>query len=444
MMKKQTIDKILMGLAFALLLTVISIALLKHGQTSVAGVKMQERKLRNLNALSTVKNLDEKRSSESTTRRSETPTSTKTEKVTETTQQESKKAKQSSASSESQKSTIVASSIQTTTTQTSTVIESSSQAQLANYAFSEEELNLNGFEAEQSKSQAEESWIAESIAQSEAEAESVFLEQYALESSRIEESQSIEYSEALASEVLASEEASISLEAAIAAQEAEIASSIEASRIAEEESIAAEAEASRIAEEESVAEASRIAAESAAKAAQESSTEAEPTKAAQGEPATLSSLAWVAADNSAASTEANLNIIKSLMQRNGPSNYLSFTDNGDGTITVDGVTVAVSAPYSAKTTSYDGYECAKLVDFQYGDCNPCATGILAQRGIVADHFEGLPFGTVLFIEDYGFAVVGDRHGMGPGLLDLSFDAHEIENGVFLHTAQRTYYIVSVP
>ena len=145
---------------------------------------------------------------------------------------------------------------------------------------------------------------------------------------------------------------------------------------------------------------------------------------------------------STAAAEANFQIVASLLQRNGNANYLSFNDNGDGTITVDGSVLAVSQVYNWNSTCYDGYECAKLSDFAYGDCNPTASGILAQRGLIACN--DLPMGAVVFVEDYGLAVVADRHVMGSGFIDLSYDAHEIENGIGLATARRNVYLISIP
>lgn len=148
--------------------------------------------------------------------------------------------------------------------------------------------------------------------------------------------------------------------------------------------------------------------------------------------------------NSAA--ESNFYTVASLLNRNGAQNYVSFSDNKNGTITVDGVTFAVaSGPQSFSTTSYDGYECYKL-DPDPGainECNRTASGLLAQRGIVAASQGGYPMGTVLFIEGYGLAVVGDRHGRGSDLLDLAFDAREISQGVYLPTGRgsRTVYVL---
>lgn len=144
------------------------------------------------------------------------------------------------------------------------------------------------------------------------------------------------------------------------------------------------------------------------------------------------------------STQANYNIVASLLNLNGASNYLNFSDNGNGTITVDGVTLPVSGQYTWKTTCYDGYECAKIENFARGQCSPTATGLYPARGIVAAALNGLPFGTVVFIEDYGLAVVADRHGMGPGMLDMAYNPQEISQGVYLPTANRRVYIISIP
>lgn len=146
--------------------------------------------------------------------------------------------------------------------------------------------------------------------------------------------------------------------------------------------------------------------------------------------------------NSAA--ESNFYTVASLLNRNGAQNYVSFSDNNNGTITVDGVTFAVaSGPQSFSTTSYDGYECYTRSPGPgaINECNRTASGLLAQRGIVAASQGGYPMGTVLFIEGYGLAVVGDRHGMGSDLLDLAFDAREISQGVYLPTGSRTVYVL---
>lgn len=147
---------------------------------------------------------------------------------------------------------------------------------------------------------------------------------------------------------------------------------------------------------------------------------------------------------SIAAAETNFATVASLLNRNGAQTYSSFSDNGNGTITVDGHTFAVAdGPLTFKTTSYDGWECYKWYPDSgaINECNRTASGILAQRGIVAACQGGYPMGTVLFVEGYGLAVVGDRHGMGPGLLDLAFDAREISQNVFLPTGNRTVYVL---
>ncbi|MDO5033440.1 MAG: G5 domain-containing protein [Eubacteriales bacterium] len=149
---------------------------------------------------------------------------------------------------------------------------------------------------------------------------------------------------------------------------------------------------------------------------------------------------------SVSAAETNFSVVSGLLNRNGAQTYTSFNDNGNGTITVDGYTFAVAnGPLVFTTTSYDGYECYKLYPDPgaVNECNRTASGILAQRGIVASSqlSGGYPMGTVLFIEGYGLGVVADRHGMGDGLLDLSFDAREISQGVFLPTGSRQVYVL---
>ncbi|MDO5015681.1 MAG: G5 domain-containing protein [Eubacteriales bacterium] len=169
-------------------------------------------------------------------------------------------------------------------------------------------------------------------------------------------------------------------------------------------------------------------------------------------PAAASDLGFSSPGSTAAAVN-NYAIIASLLNYNGALTYSSFNDNGDGTITVDGVTFAVSSgPTSYFTTYYDGYECAKVTDFQYAVtapngymCNKTASGILAARGVIStSQSGGLPFGTVVFIEGYGLGVVGDYGGFGAGMLDMSLDAGEIESGISLSSINRNVYIISTP
>lgn len=115
--------------------------------------------------------------------------------------------------------------------------------------------------------------------------------------------------------------------------------------------------------------------------------------------------------------------------------YEDFKDNGDGTITVDGVTFSYLEKYGPRrATHYDGLEvCRQQIKARGGKCSKGHTeptnhntgsGIPAQRGLVAvgaGEIDIYPRGTVLFILDYGIAVVADRSG---GNLDLCYDPDE--------------------
>ena len=117
--------------------------------------------------------------------------------------------------------------------------------------------------------------------------------------------------------------------------------------------------------------------------------------------------------------------------------YENFTDNGDGTITVDGVTFSYIDKYgSRRATHYDGVEvCRYQIKVRGGKCSKGHTeptnhntgsGIPAQRGLVAvgaGEIDIFPRGTVLFIRGYGLAVVADRSG---GNLDLCYDPDECQ------------------
>lgn len=116
--------------------------------------------------------------------------------------------------------------------------------------------------------------------------------------------------------------------------------------------------------------------------------------------------------------------------------YERFTDNGDGTITVDGVLIAYSQKMGARyATHYDGVEVCRyqIKNSSTGKCSKghttptchgTASGLLAQRGIVAVSYADssiYPRGSVVFVVGYGIAVVGDRSG---GNFDLCYDADE--------------------
>lgn len=153
-------------------------------------------------------------------------------------------------------------------------------------------------------------------------------------------------------------------------------------------------------------------------------------------------------------TSTNFAIVQSLLNRNGALSYLSFSNNGNGTITVDGHTFAIeSGPILKNTTYYDGYACALITGLENAQftmnglpCNGTSMGLMAQRGIVSTSMaNGLPYGTVVFVEGYGLGVVGDCGGFGPDTLDLCLDAGECSQNLSgVHTAHRNVYIISIP
>ncbi len=161
--------------------------------------------------------------------------------------------------------------------------------------------------------------------------------------------------------------------------------------------------------------------------------------------------------NSAA--HANLSILKKygLINKEGSSSinrhYETFTDNGDGTITVDGITFTYAqAMPGRRATHYDGVEVCRYqinrsstgkcrLGHTKPTCHGTASGLLAQRGIVAVGSSDLsiyPRGAVVFVRGYGMAVVGDRSG---GCFDLCYDADECKlltrsnwtNGIYIIT-----------
>ncbi len=153
----------------------------------------------------------------------------------------------------------------------------------------------------------------------------------------------------------------------------------------------------------------------------------------------------------------NFNSIKSKLTNNGQQTYANYSDNGDGTITIDGQTYSYEDKQTRTVTMYDGLE----VCMQQGCHTPAInhntySGVPAQRGIVATYgyksngrYTGsnLPLGTVLFIQGYGLAVVGDIHGVhsNPNLLDLSYDPGEIRAGTArVGKESRAVYILSTP
>ena len=138
----------------------------------------------------------------------------------------------------------------------------------------------------------------------------------------------------------------------------------------------------------------------------------------------------------------SLNKIKDYLNpQGGNKSYQNFSDNGNGTITIDGRTFRYNSVKKRTLTMYDGLECCLQ-----GGCHTPAinhktfSGVPAQRGLVATfgvkangRYTGtvLPMGTILFVEGYGLGVVADIHGVSgnPDLVDLCFDPGDCRNGV---------------
>jgi uncharacterized protein YabE (DUF348 family)/3D (Asp-Asp-Asp) domain-containing protein len=157
-----------------------------------------------------------------------------------------------------------------------------------------------------------------------------------------------------------------------------------------------------------------------------------------------------------ATVMASLSKISSSLLRDGNRSYSSFNDNGDGTITVDGATFAVSSVKKRTITMYDGLQ----VCMNNGCHTPAInhntySGLAAQRGIVAvacKTYDGkvtgtaLPMGTIIFVEGYGLGVVGDINGARTNLdlIDVGYDAGDIMNHIatFGKMTSRVYILKS--
>ena len=153
----------------------------------------------------------------------------------------------------------------------------------------------------------------------------------------------------------------------------------------------------------------------------------------------------------------SLNKIKGYLAPQGNKSYSSFQDNGDGTITVDGVTFDYTSKKKRTITMYDGLECC----LQAGCHSPAInhntfSGVSAQRGLVATlgvksggSYVGtvLPMGSIVFIVGYGIGVVADIHGAtnNPDMIDACYDAGEIRAGVAtLGKINSNVYILDIP
>jgi len=149
--------------------------------------------------------------------------------------------------------------------------------------------------------------------------------------------------------------------------------------------------------------------------------------------------------------------ISKYILRNGNTSYNTFSDNGNGTITVDGRVYAVTDKRSRTVTVYDGLDVCQ----QKGCHTPAinhntASGVPAQRGLVATYAyrEGdkvigtaLPMGTLVFVEGYGLGVVADVHGAKTNvdMLDVCYDPGEMNSGtVRVGKWNRTTYVLKLP
>lgn len=147
---------------------------------------------------------------------------------------------------------------------------------------------------------------------------------------------------------------------------------------------------------------------------------------------------------SGAAAATNHSLIAGMMKLNGNANYFSYTDNGNNTITVDGVTFAYDYITTSTITGYDGQEANN-------GYNKTSTGLTPARGMVATVMspsQGYPYGTVLFIDGYGLVVVADLNGMGnvdSSWLDVAYNYGEINAGTANPgKARKTVYIISTP
>lgn len=145
----------------------------------------------------------------------------------------------------------------------------------------------------------------------------------------------------------------------------------------------------------------------------------------------------------------NFNLISPYLKRNGDKSYASFVDNGNGTITVDGLTFSYTSVASHGMTHYDGVAVSRYLGENPPRNRPTSSGIMAQRGIVAMKLVasgGLPFGTVVFVEGYGLAIVGDRGltGSSSVTVDLCYDADESPYVRPYGWAIQRMYVIAIP
>lgn len=149
---------------------------------------------------------------------------------------------------------------------------------------------------------------------------------------------------------------------------------------------------------------------------------------------------------------------------NGTRNYKAFKENADGTITVDGRNFAVLSKKARKHTAFDGLEWCTIGHRNasaYPNCitphvHNTASGLKAVRGVVATYgyrnrsgqtCSNLPIGAVVFVKNYGLAVVADFHGVSSTktLLDVCYNPGEALQSPYKYINETSdVYVLSLP
>lgn len=169
-------------------------------------------------------------------------------------------------------------------------------------------------------------------------------------------------------------------------------------------------------------------AEEEAPVEEEQQVEPEPEQEVMQNTAPASGVQFVAPDGTSNSVLQNLEILRSnglLGAPNQTTMYATFEDHGSYVL-VNGVSVPYLSKSSKNTTSYDGLACCIAAngacghDPEHPVNHNTASGVEAQIGLCASN--EYPFGTVLFVEEYGFCIVADRHGTSsmPDLVDVCY------------------------
>jgi uncharacterized protein YabE (DUF348 family)/3D (Asp-Asp-Asp) domain-containing protein len=138
---------------------------------------------------------------------------------------------------------------------------------------------------------------------------------------------------------------------------------------------------------------------------------------------------------------SSLSKISGYLTPQGNKSYSSFTDNGNGTITVDGQIFDYTSLKNRTITMFDGLDCCLQARCHKPAINHnTCSGVPAQRGLVATYGVNvngkmvgtvLPMGTIIFVEGYGLGVVADVHGAekNPDMIDACFDPGDTRTGV---------------